>query len=109
MRKGAGHTTHKFAVSVHGCGCHVLLDDGSGNPRLRRVGFYTTRFVTAVNAEAASEEAIRLIRRELREYLKNPPDYPYTLEVEESREDPAAFDRYAPGAGFTWYEDELSY
>ena len=74
---------------------------------IKRMGFYTTRFVDAPNEDEAELTAVELIRKDnwLREAVRNDrPDPPmiFAEEIEEI----STFDN--PGAGFTFYEEEPS-
>ena len=74
---------------------------------VKRHGFYTTRFVEALNEDEAELAAVELIRKDnrLREAVGNGrPDPPmiFAEEIEEI----STFDN--PGAGFTFYEEEPS-
>ncbi len=88
---------HKYAVRISGTGCHVKVGTSAQSS-----GFYATRFVEARDEEEAIALAIELVRRDLQGYGSVSPQE-CTLSPDEIWKDPVAFDRYAPGTGFTWY------
>ena len=101
----------KFAVCVKGENYKVatirrkwlfLKESSSIN-----VGMITTRFIEANSANEAIDQAISMVRAEL--LSQGRATETSTIELEEIREDEKAFNLYAPGAGFTFYdENELS-
>jgi hypothetical protein len=68
------------------------------------VGFYTTRFVEADNANLAIEKATRIVSRELEGVVAFREDS--TFEIESVEENSRLFDQYAPGRGFTFFVDD---
>lgn len=68
------------------------------------MGFYTTRFVEADSSEEAGRKAVETVTEEVSGYHR--PDRPWSVTVEDVLEDEAGFETHAPGAGFSWYQDE---
>ena len=98
----------KFKVIVHGQKYRVqIVDELHGEtPFWRNVGFYATRFAEAYN----TEQAIESVFRHLGFQLVNDgivTTSTSSLSVEEIREDKEAFDSFAPGGGYTFYQDDL--
>ncbi len=91
----------KFAVRLNGEGFRAEIA-GHSDKRRPATGFFTTRFVEAVSEDDAVSRAIRLVEEELatRPECRRLPGS--TITPVEVREDPADFDQYAPGRGFTW-------
>lgn len=82
------------------CGENFLVEfDGV----VGRYGFYTTRYIEAENPDGAEAVAVQSLRDDgaLREVVKNPPDDPPTLRVEQLAELPGPEDSATPG--LAWY------
>lgn len=72
-----------------------------------RLGFFTTRCVEAVNADAAGELALKLVADELRErkIIQNPASNPPTLTIAEVRN--LAPSELTPSTkGFSFFPEE---
>ena len=90
----------KYVVRVEGVECRIRIQREDGTVSTTS-GFFTTRFVDAVEPRKAQRLAFALIWKELTG-LDGELDT-CRLSVDAIRENPAAFDEYAPGSGFTWY------
>ena len=90
----------KFRVFVRGENFH-LKEEGS----VKRFGFYTTRFVEALDEDQAEQTAVELVRSEdqLREAVCNDQSDPPMIFVEEI-DQISTFE--AQRSGFTLYEDD---
>jgi hypothetical protein len=76
---------------------------------IRRVGFFTTRWIDSSDTENAKIQAIELIQNELRDLVLNEESNPPTLLVERVSVVEASEHSSSAGGGFTWYlEDEKS-
>lgn len=97
----------KFAVSFHGTGCRIEVDEGKWlrpKPTIQAVGFYTTRFVEAASEAEAVNKATKIVQEELRRL--NRSVHAPTVSVESVAEDEVSYAKYAPGRGFTWYRED---
>jgi hypothetical protein len=89
-----------YSVVIEGAGFPARLFASDGGP----MGFFTTRFVEAVDAKAAESAAVELIKQELKPMLgerqageANPVmSLDQISEIEKLPEN-------APGSGFTWF------
>jgi hypothetical protein len=90
----------KYVVRVEGVECRICIEREDGTVSMTS-GFFTTRFVEAAEPREAQSRAFLLIWKELTT-LDGELDT-CRLSVDAIREDPQAFDEYAPGSGFTWY------
>lgn len=88
----------RYKVLIEGSNCILNVDDVAGV-----WGFFTTRWVDALNPEDAKLKACDLARKELGAHLLNSLANPPHLWVESVTEDDSA---KTVGAGFTWYPDE---
>ncbi|HEX8735538.1 MAG TPA: hypothetical protein VF721_09460 [Pyrinomonadaceae bacterium] len=70
----------------------------------KQVGFYTTRFIESETANEAIERVFKIIDAELREAGRVTADS--TMELSEIQEDEKGYDLYAPGGGFTFYNED---
>ena len=73
-------------------------------PKIKCMGFFTTRFVEAASPQEAAQKATDMVHQEMKTFLSNGPQDPWTLSVVEVWEDAQQFDSYAPGSGCTWFE-----
>jgi hypothetical protein len=94
----------KFAVLVEGLGCTGIVFRREDGTTYRPQGFYATRFVEAPHSSAAGETVLRLIEQELIQ-LDRTSHPSCRLGIAEVTVDTDAFDRYAPGQGFTWFTE----
>jgi hypothetical protein len=92
----------KYVVRLEGEGCRIRIRREDGTVSATS-GFFTTRFVEAAEPEEAQRQAFALIWNELTGIDVEGSLDMCLLSVDEIREDPQAFDEYAPGSGFTWY------
>jgi hypothetical protein len=92
-------TKKKFRVLVEGG--HLLMDFD----RVEAHGYFTTRFVSAYDAEEAAAHAFDLIANELRSTvaLLNDLDDPPTAKVVDVVELVSFKGIHTPGAGFTFF------
>jgi hypothetical protein len=94
----------QYKVFIHGTNFLVKF---SGQPK--KVGFYTTRFVRAANAEAAVDIAVQMLRDQesLRESVLNKPSDRPQLHVEKMFEADLAGDEPEPRqVGLVWYAED---
>lgn len=98
----------KYAVLLEGKGCLLRTQENLmgifQRPRVKPMGFFTTRFVEAQTPQEAGKLAIELVRQEVATVLANEPNDVWQLFIDEVWEDIEQFDLRAPGAGCTWYE-----
>ena len=92
----------KYLVRVEGHGCRIRIRSADGSIATTS-GFLTTRFVEAPGPQEAQQRAFALIQMDLATLDADGSLDTCRLSADEIREDPRAFDVYAPGAGFTWY------
>lgn len=87
-------------------GQNIYLNRG----QIARMGFFTTRWVEAKNAQDAETFAVEHVKAELAKLnvLCNLPNDPPVISIEQIREVSSFGDSIVPGKGFTFYEDELS-
>ena len=96
----------KFKVQLSGENIHVEFIERKWLFKKKiyskKVGFYTTRFVETESSEAAIELVFNMVRKELKDdgRLTNET----VIELEEIEEDEEAFDKYAPGKGYTFFD-----
>ncbi len=72
----------------------------------RKMGFYTTRIVSAPDSESAGQSAIASLRNELRQDLLNSRDDQPVMSVEESQELHKAEAAEQDATGIAWYEED---
>lgn len=89
---------HKYAVTIRGENFLISLD---GEPT--SCGFFTTRFVEAVDPDEAELKAVDLIRRELAAQVLNDRTDSPMMYLEEIRELQSFRGLRVPGTGFTWF------
>lgn len=102
-----GKLLKKYTVIVGGRGCLLEVDSA-----VRKLGFYTTRYVWAADSAHAGQKALRLVQSELQkeELLLNAASVPPSLVIDEIFE----LDFFATlrtlfrgsGRGATWYPEE---
>lgn len=102
-----GQLLKKYTVIVGGRGCLMEVDSV-----VRKLGFYTTRYVWAADSADAGQKALRLVHNELQkeELLLNDASSPPSLFIDEIHE----LDFFAKlrtlfrgsGRGATWYPEE---
>lgn len=88
-------------VSIEGRHFFMEIDEA-----VQWCGFYTARFVEAVNQSMAEREAHRLVHGDLAGRSLNPPNDPPTILTEEVVELVSFGDYAVPGSGFSWYLEE---
>jgi hypothetical protein len=91
----------KFEIMIEGKNFLIRIDD-----EIRRVGFFTTRFVEANNAAAAEGRALDLVRDELRDRVLNERTNPPMMFIKRMDEVSSFGDRSVPGKGFSWYPED---
>lgn len=95
---------NKYKILIEGKNYFVKFND-----EVKRVGFFTTRFIESKNSQDAEKKAIDLIKNELIDVILNGPSQPPVLYVEEIIEMQSFGVNPVPGTGFTWYiEDDDS-
>ncbi len=94
---------NKYRVFIEGKNFLIEFDDKPKN-----TGFFTTRYVEAVDSAEAENKAIELIKNDsdLRSTILNEPNDPPKMYVEEI-EELASFEGFEiPGTGYTFFEEE---
>jgi hypothetical protein len=87
-----------FTVFLHGKNLWILLEGEK-----RRMGFYTTRFVTSDSPDGAKIVALKMVEDDLRPVLLNASEDPPVILVEEvAPGGPTARE----GRGYTWYPED---
>ena len=94
----------KYVVMLEGR--NYLVTSGG---ETRRLGFFTTRHVEAVNGEAASERAIREVRAdpEITARIVNPPSDPLRITVTRHIQVQSFAADSSPDLGYIFYEDRI--
>lgn len=94
---------NKYKVMLNGRNFQIPLEG-----TVQRVGFYTTRFVEANDPEQAELRAVALVKsdEELRTAVRNKPDDPPTIHLEEVVEVVDFEGVQVPGAGYSFYAEE---
>lgn len=91
----------KFKVLIEGINCFIKFEN-----EIKKVGFFTTRFIESENRETAEINVLHSIKNELCDIILNERLNPPGLSIEEITEI-EVFDTHDSGLGFTWYlEDE---
>lgn len=92
----------RYRVQIEG---RNFLIDKEG--RAEKMGFITFRVVDAADPAAAELEAVRLVREteRLRAVVRNPPDDPPTLEINEMFEYATPEDAQEAETGFIWFPE----
>lgn len=91
----------KYRVFVEGMNFLIEFDN-----KPSKYGFYTTRFVEAIDPTDAENKAMEMLRVELINVVLNEQtDSPIML-VEEIDELQSFGDVLIPGAGFSWFPEE---
>lgn len=91
---------NKYKILIEGNNFQILE-----NREVRRLGFYTTRFIQAVDVEDAKKIALELIRAELKDAVVNEKDNPPLMFIDKADEILTFGDNLIPGSGFTWFKD----
>lgn len=94
-------------------GCFAVLVQGSFSeplglgPGLHARGFYTTRWVVALDRRSATRKALQSIRRDLNQWL-DVRDGRVTVEMEVEEIGPGSWWRWLTrgGRGFSFHEEE---
>jgi len=92
----------KYKILIEGRHFLVRIEDPP-----HKFGFFTTRFVEAPNTAEAERIALHLIGEELKDMVLNSPQNPPMISVVESEEVSSFRDYSVPGAGFTWFPEDL--
>jgi len=92
----------KYSIMVEGKNILIKRD------HIERMGFLTTRWISAPNIQEAKRIAIEHVKKELDslDILLNTLDDIPLFSVEEIREVNSFGDNLVPGSGFTFYEEE---
>lgn len=88
----------KYRILIEGSNANIVVDND-----LKKVGFYTTRFVEERSPEYAANKAVELTLNELRTVASYTEDDQPILSIEEITELDSFEDVERPGSGFTWY------
>lgn len=72
--------------------------------KLQKHGFFTTRFVEAINSTDAEKRILLLVQEDLQEIISNNPSDPPVITVDKIVEIDGFENNEIPGSGFTWYE-----
>lgn len=90
-----------YSVTLNGTNFLVDVDGG-----IQRLSFFTTREVEANSLEAAESAAVNTLTQSesLRQIVRNPPDDPPVIYVEEMIEIDA-IDPYKDTPGLVWYAE----
>lgn len=91
---------HKYSILIAGSNVFIKMDGDIG-----RYGFYTTRYVEAINDEEAIAMAMSLIKDELETISLNDPDDPPILQTEEIDLLDSFEGIKTPGTGFSLYKE----
>ena len=89
----------KYKILIEGNNFKISID---GIPQ--KYGFFTTRYVEAIDEEEAKRKVIDLVKSEIGSYILNNPEDPPYIEFEENLEIESFMDSNVPGSGFTWFE-----
>lgn len=75
---------------------------------VQKLGFYTTRWVEANDPKEAELQAVALVKNdtELRAAVRNEPEDPPTIFLEEVTEVVDFEDVKVPGAGYSFYNED---
>lgn len=90
----------KFRIYINGINFLIRFEG-----KLKKHGFYTTRYTVANNESEAELVVIDLIKNELKEIVLNQKSNPPVLKVQETVELESFDGVDIPGKGFTWYEE----
>ena len=91
-----------YKALVEGINCWASFDGTT-----RRLGFFTTRVVSAINETQAKQVILRELTEELQPRLLNDPLAPPEISVKEVIEaDPSVANTIA-NSGFTWYCEDI--
>jgi len=94
--------TNRYKVLVNGENFYIVMDG-----RCRKLGFYTTVFVSCSDSAEAGEIALRSIREDstLFDSLGNDPDNPPRLNATEIEEIEADSDETVGRTGLAFYDE----
>lgn len=92
-----------YKIVIEGKNCWANID---GN--VKRLGFFTTRAVTALNVDQAKKTILREISEELRSCIFNDSFDPPEIMVDETTEIGLAEAGEISNAGFTWYQEDTT-
>ena len=91
----------KYNVCVEGTNFKIEIEDA-----VQKCGFFTTRFVEAMDASSAEQQAMDFIRKELQGVVLNDREDPPVMYIDKLEEIPSFDDNEVPGTGFTWFRDD---
>ena len=80
LRKAGLSSKHPYRVMMKG---EPLWWTGADGEIEEIGGFFTTRWVMASSDDEAAAHAVRIVEREVEEFVRNPPPSPLCVEVEE--------------------------
>ena len=95
----------RWRILVNGTNFKTEFAKDGGASKVRRIGFYTTVFVTAKTANEAKVKAVALLRadKKLRAAVRNAHDDPPVVFADEIEEVSSFRGRLRPRTGFTLY------
>jgi hypothetical protein len=93
---------HQYKIEIEGRNYLIRFE-----AEIKRVGFFTTRWIDTSDPESAKIQAIELVQNELRDLILNERSNPPVLLVQRVSVVDASERSSSKGGGFTWYlEDE---
>ena len=95
----------KYRVMVEGVNFLIGMEEGS-SIEVGKYGFFTTRFVEALDADDAETKVIEMLRVELKTMVQNEKSDSPMMFVDEMEELETFGEFEVPGRGFTWFPDE---
>jgi len=94
---------NSYKAIIEGKNCWANIDGTA-----RKLGFFTTRVVHALNATQATEVFLRELAEELKSRLLNDGLDPPEIVVNEIVEIDLTEASMIPNAGFTWYREDAT-
>jgi hypothetical protein len=94
-------TMKKYSVFINGTN-FKLKEKGV----LKRYGFFTTRYVNAISAKEAEENAFNLVKKEVKKSFIRDLAEPAFMFADEVQELESFGDVLVPGKGFSLYEEK---
>ena len=93
----------KYQLLLNGKNFHLDLSEGT-----KSYGFFTTRWVEAINEKEAELKGVDLICKDqsLSEAVQNPENDPPMIYLEKISELADAFELKTPGEGYTFYRED---
>ena len=88
----------KYSVLIHGENFLIRLDG-----KIKRLGFYTTRYVEAEDTKLAEFKAVEFIQNDLDQIVLNSHENPPMLYAEDIKELKSFEGISPPGTGYSFY------